>query len=53
VFTDFINQGQWPTQALSVFIGLTGPAFAFAGGDAAVHVGSHVYYSEKWQQNGN
>ncbi|KAE8389365.1 amino acid/polyamine transporter I [Aspergillus alliaceus] len=38
VFTYFINDGHWPTKALSVFIGLTGPVFAFAGGDAAVHM---------------
>ncbi|KAE8352491.1 amino acid/polyamine transporter I [Aspergillus coremiiformis] len=38
VFTSFINQGHWPSTALSVFIGLAGPVFAFAGGDAAVHM---------------
>lgn len=38
VFTYFINEGNWPSKALSVFVGLTGPVFAFAGGDAAVHV---------------
>lgn len=38
VFTYFINEGHWPTQGLSFFIGIIGPVFAFAGGDAAVHV---------------
>ncbi|KAK6811116.1 hypothetical protein RU639_012980 [Aspergillus parasiticus] len=38
VFTYFINEGNWPSKALSVFVGLTGPVFAFAGGDAAVHM---------------
>ncbi|GAB1203912.1 hypothetical protein APSETT445_002556 [Aspergillus pseudonomiae] len=38
VFTYFINKGNWPSDALSVFVGLTGPVFAFAGGDAAVHL---------------
>jgi amino acid transporter len=38
VFTHFLNEGQWPSQGLSFFIGLIGPVFAFAGGDAAVHV---------------
>lgn len=40
VFTHFMNLGGWPTQGLSFFIGLVGCVFAFAGGDAAVHVGS-------------
>ena len=31
VFTDFINNGGWSTQALSVFVGLTGNAAAFVG----------------------
>lgn len=38
VFTEFMNLGGWPTQGLSFFIGLVGCVFAFAGGDAAVHV---------------
>ncbi|GAB1196229.1 hypothetical protein APSETT444_005497 [Aspergillus pseudonomiae] len=38
VFTYFINEGHWPTQGLSFFIGIIGPVFAFAGGDAAVHM---------------
>lgn len=31
VFTTFLNQGNWPSQGLSFFIGLTGNAFAFVG----------------------
>ncbi|OOO15152.1 hypothetical protein OAory_01037470 [Aspergillus oryzae] len=42
VFTHFINEGQWPTQGLSFFIGLIGPVFAFAGGDAAVHMAEEI-----------
>ncbi|GAB1194027.1 hypothetical protein APSETT444_003264 [Aspergillus pseudonomiae] len=42
VFTYFINKGNWPSDALSVFVGLTGPVFAFAGGDAAVHATGSV-----------
>lgn len=38
VFTTFLNEGNWPTQGLSFFIGLVGCVFAFSGGDAAVHV---------------
>ena len=45
VFTHFLNEGQWPTQGLSFFIGLIGPVFAFAGGDAAVHV---CHQSPSW-----
>ncbi|KAE8153192.1 amino acid/polyamine transporter I [Aspergillus avenaceus] len=38
VFTVFLNEGHWPTQGLSVLVGMIGPVFAFAGGDAAVHI---------------
>lgn len=39
VFLEFLNNGQFATQELSWFVGMTSCAFAFAGGDAAVHVG--------------
>lgn len=38
VFTLFLNEGGWSSEGLLVFIGLIGTVFAFAGGDAAVHV---------------
>lgn len=38
IFTTFYNMGEWQTQGLSFFVGLVGCVFAFAGGDAAVHV---------------
>lgn len=38
VFTQFNNQGNWSSDGLSFFVGLIGCVFAFAGGDAAVHV---------------
>lgn len=38
VFKDFVNTGGFPTDGLTWFIGMTGCVFAFAGGDAAVHV---------------
>lgn len=38
VFTDFLNLGGFPSQGLSFFVGMVGCIFAFAGGDAAVHV---------------
>jgi amino acid transporter len=38
VFRDFLNGGEYPTQGLSWFVGLSGCAFSFAGGDAVVHV---------------
>jgi choline transport protein len=38
VFGTWINDGGWPTQGLSFFVGLIGAVFSFAGGDAAVHV---------------
>lgn len=40
VFTTFQNEGGFSTQALSWFVGMTGSAFGFAGGDGVVHVGS-------------
>ncbi|THC91171.1 hypothetical protein EYZ11_009360 [Aspergillus tanneri] len=42
VFTEFMNLGGWPTQGLSFFIGLVGCVFAFAGGDAAVHMSEEI-----------
>lgn len=38
VFTQFLNLGEFPSQGLSFFVGMVGCIFAFAGGDAAVHV---------------
>jgi amino acid transporter len=38
VFKDFVNSGGFPTDGLAFFVGMTGCVFAFAGGDAAVHV---------------
>ncbi|GAB1208639.1 hypothetical protein APSETT445_007390 [Aspergillus pseudonomiae] len=42
VFTHFLNLGEWPTQGLSFFVGLVGCVFAFAGGDAAVHMSEEI-----------
>ncbi|KAL3431346.1 amino acid/polyamine transporter I [Aspergillus tetrazonus] len=42
VFLDFVNEGGFPTQGLSWFVGMTGCVFAFAGGDAAVHMAEEV-----------
>ncbi|EAW13292.1 putative GABA permease [Aspergillus clavatus NRRL 1] len=42
VFDTWVNSGQWPTQGLSWFVGMTGCVFAFAGGDAAVHMAEEV-----------
>lgn len=38
VFATWVNSGDWPSQGISTLVGLMGPVFAFAGGDAAVHV---------------
>ena len=38
VFETFQNQGMWPSQGLSFFVGMIGNAFSFAGSDAAYHV---------------
>ncbi|KAH1271735.1 hypothetical protein KXW35_001609 [Aspergillus fumigatus] len=42
VFLEFVNSGGFPTQGLSWFVGMTGCVFAFAGGDAAVHMAEEV-----------
>ncbi|KAJ5098931.1 amino acid/polyamine transporter I [Penicillium argentinense] len=42
VFLQFLNSGEFPTQGLSWFVGMTSCAFAFAGGDAAVHMAEEV-----------
>ncbi|KAI9037488.1 amino acid transporter [Aspergillus affinis] len=38
VFTDFRNGGNLPADGVSFFVGMMGCVFAFAGGDAAVHM---------------
>ncbi|OAA77079.1 Amino acid/polyamine transporter I [Akanthomyces lecanii RCEF 1005] len=38
VFTEFRNEGAWPTQGLSFMVGLIGNVFAFVGVDAAFHM---------------
>ncbi|KAL8648731.1 MAG: hypothetical protein Q9210_004812 [Variospora velana] len=38
VWTKFNNGGDWPTMALSVFVGLIGSVFANNGTDCAVHM---------------
>lgn len=38
VFLRFINTGHFSNNALSSFVGMTGCAFAFSGGDSTVHV---------------
>ncbi|KAJ5975504.1 amino acid transporter [Penicillium waksmanii] len=42
VFTQFLNGGNFASQGLSWFVGMTGCVFAFAGGDAAVHMAEEV-----------
>ena len=41
VFATWVNNGDWSSQGVSTLVGLTGAVFAFAGGDAAVHVSFH------------
>ncbi|CAG7930851.1 unnamed protein product [Penicillium olsonii] len=42
VFTEFLNLGEFPSQGLSFFVGTVGCIFAFAGGDAAVHMSEEI-----------
>lgn len=41
VFLTFRNEGMWPSQGLSWFVGLLGCVFSFAGVDCSFHVGPH------------
>ncbi|KAL4956946.1 amino acid/polyamine transporter I [Aspergillus filifer] len=42
VFVQFVNEGGWSSDGLSFFVGLIGCVFAFAGGDAAVHMSEEI-----------
>ncbi|KAE8373717.1 amino acid/polyamine transporter I [Aspergillus bertholletiae] len=42
VFKEFVNGGGFATDGLAFFVGMTGCVFAFAGGDAAVHMAEEV-----------
>ncbi|KAJ5740750.1 amino acid/polyamine transporter I [Penicillium malachiteum] len=42
VFMEFLNEGNFATDGLSWFVGMTGCVFSFAGGDAAVHMAEEV-----------
>lgn len=43
VFLSFQNGGNFKTQGLSWFVGMTTCAFAFGGADGAVHVSRHHF----------
>jgi amino acid transporter len=45
VFLSFQNGGEFATQGLSWFVGMTSLGFTFAGGDAAVHVSVELFGS--------
>jgi hypothetical protein len=51
VFTQFLNTGNFPSQGLSFFVGTVGCIFAFAGGDAAVHVRLSISHSNETKAN--
>lgn len=42
VFTVFVNAGDWPSQGLSLFVGLIGLVFSFIGTDGAIHMSEEV-----------
>ncbi|KAI1844989.1 hypothetical protein JX265_008426 [Neoarthrinium moseri] len=42
VWNDWLNLGEWPTQGLSLCIGILGNVFAFVGGDGAIHMSEEV-----------
>ncbi|OBT54375.1 hypothetical protein VE04_04560 [Pseudogymnoascus sp. 24MN13] len=47
VFLSFHNGGGFKTQGLSWFVGMTTCAFAFGGGDAAVHMAEEIANASK------
>ena len=42
VFKLFINEGGWPTNGVSFFVGLLGNVFAFFGADGAIHMSEEI-----------
>ncbi|KAL9105807.1 MAG: hypothetical protein Q9227_009063 [Pyrenula ochraceoflavens] len=42
VFTQFLNEGGWPSQGTSFWVGIVGNVFAFFGADAAVHMSEEI-----------
>lgn len=42
VFGKFINDGDWPTDGLSFFVGLLGNVSAFFGADGAIHMAEEI-----------
>ncbi|PQE07885.1 choline transport protein [Rutstroemia sp. NJR-2017a WRK4] len=42
IFTLFLNGGDFPTQGLSFFVGLTGTVAAFLGADGVIHMSEEV-----------
>ncbi|KAI9044746.1 putative amino acid permease [Aspergillus affinis] len=42
VFTTWTNEGGWSSNGIVFFLGMQGGIFAFAGGDAAVHMAEEV-----------
>lgn len=42
VFNFFLNNGGWPTQGLSVFIGMISTVFIFLGADSVIHMSEEV-----------
>uniref|UniRef100_A0A093Y413 Choline transport protein n=1 Tax=Talaromyces marneffei PM1 TaxID=1077442 RepID=A0A093Y413_TALMA len=47
VFGTWVNSGDWPSQGISTLVGLMGAVFAFAGGDAAVHMAEETKNAQK------
>jgi choline transport protein len=56
VFSNWNNNGGWPSQGLSFMVGLMGNVFAFVGSDAAFHDSLSVYlrwpYADLQQDGG-
>ncbi|KAF3398973.1 Choline transport protein [Talaromyces pinophilus] len=47
IFGTWVNSGDWPLQGISTLVGLMGAVFAFAGGDAAVHMAEETKNAQK------
>lgn len=42
VFTSFRNAGEWPTQGVSLLVGIIGPAWSLMGPDGPVHMSEEI-----------
>lgn len=42
VFTEFVNEYDWPTQGVGLLVGIVGPMYSLLGPDSAVHMAEEI-----------